>query len=72
MFAKSLDSFRRSLKRLKYFFLRIFKRNVYDYYNQEKRELQREILHLVEEVGERVVPNFDENRILKKENMESS
>lgn len=48
-------------------FLRIFKPRIYEQFNQKKKQIQGKIMDVVEEIGEKVVENFDENRILKKE-----
>ena len=58
LFVKSYDSFRRSWYRLKFLFLRLFKPNIYDDFNKNKREIQRQVLKIVEEKGAMVVENF--------------
>ena len=72
LFVKSYDSFKRSWYRLKFLFMRLFKPNIYDDFNRSKREIQKKILDVVEEMGDKVVENFEENRILKKEELHRS
>ena len=55
LFVKSYDSFRRSWYRLKFLFMRLFKPNIYDDFNKSKREIQRQVLKIVEEKGALVV-----------------
>ena len=52
--------------------MRLFKPNIYEDFNRSKREIQKKILDMVEEVGGQVVENFEENRILKKEELHRS
>ena len=59
LFVKSYDSFRRSWYRLKFLFLRLFKPNIYDEFNKNKREIQKLVLKIVEEKGALVVENFE-------------
>lgn len=47
LFVKSYDSFRRSWYRLKFLFMRLFKPNIYDDFNRNKREIQRQVLKIV-------------------------
>jgi len=72
LFVKSYDSFRRSWYRLKFLFMRLFKPNIYEDFNRNKREIQRQVLKIVEEKGHQVVENFNENRILKKDELHVS
>lgn len=58
LFVKSYDSFSKSWKKLKYFFMRIFKRDIYQRYNDEKKELSRRIHKMVDKYGEEVIENF--------------
>jgi hypothetical protein len=63
---KSYDSFGESWTKLKYMFWRLFNRNFYDKFNQQKKQLSKKILEMVEKHGNEVVGNLEENRILKK------
>ncbi len=66
VFVKSFDSLRRSWKKLTFMFWRMFKRDIYTEFNREKKELQKKIMEMVNQLGEEVVENFKENRVLKK------
>ena len=66
---KSYDSFGGSWTKLKYLFWRLFNRSFYDRFNQQKKQLSKKILGLVEKYGNEVVDNLEQNRILKKEHM---
>jgi hypothetical protein len=72
LFVKSYDSFKRSWKKLKFLFLRMFKRDIYKEFNRDKKDLQKIIIELVNKIGEEVVENFHENRVLKKEEVQLS
>jgi len=72
LFVKGYDSFRRSWYRLKFLFMRLYKPNIYEDFNRNKREIQRQVLKIVEEKGHQVVENFNENRILKKDELHVS
>jgi hypothetical protein len=67
LFVKSYDSLGRSWKKLKFMFLRIFKRSIYTEFAERKKELGSKIVHLVDEYGETVIEDFNANRIIKKE-----
>jgi hypothetical protein len=48
---KSYDSFGESWTKLKYMFWRLFNRNFYDKFNQQKKQLSKKILEMVEKHG---------------------
>ena len=72
LFVKSYDSFKRSWKKLKFNFLRLFKRDIYSEFNREKKDIQKKIIEMVNKLGEEVVENFKDNRVLKKEEVQLS
>jgi hypothetical protein len=72
LFVKSYDSFGRSWQKLKFMFMRLFNPKIYEEFNRNKKEIQRGILHAVEDMGSQVVENFSENRILKKDELHNS
>jgi len=59
LFVKSYDSFNRSWKKLKFNFLRLFKRDIYTEFNREKKDIQKKIIEMVNKLGEEVVENFN-------------
>lgn len=72
LFVKSYDSLKRSWKKLKFMFWRMFKPNIYTDFNREKKEIQKKIMKAVDTFGSEVVENFSENRVLKHEDMQAS
>lgn len=72
LFVKAYDSFKRSWKKLKFLFLRTFKKDIYVEFNRDKKELQKCIMEMIDQLGSKVVDNFEENRILKKEEINVS
>ena len=72
LFVKSYDSFKRSWKKLKFNFLRLFQRDIYSEFNREKKDLQKKIIEMVDKLGEEVVENFKDNRVLKREEVQLS
>ena len=50
-------------------FWRLFNRGFYDRFNQQKKQLSKKILELVEKHGEEVVGDLEQNRILKRGDM---
>jgi len=69
---KSYDSFTVSWQKVKYMFIRLFKKDRYEYYNRTKKELQEELLEVVEEVGDKVLDDFEKKRIIKKEELKKA
>jgi len=53
-------------------FIRLFKKDSYEYYNRTKKELQEELLEVVEEVGDKVLDDFEKKRIIKKEELKKA
>lgn len=47
----------------------MFNRGFYDRFNQQKKQLSKKILELVEKHGEEVVGDLERNRILKRDDM---
>jgi len=45
---KSYDSLGKSFIKLKYFFIRLFKRSLYQEYNKSKKDLSKQITKIVE------------------------
>lgn len=58
LFVKSYDSLKRSWKKLKFMFMRMFKSNIYTDFNREKKEIQKKIMKAVDNYGSEVVENF--------------
>ena len=67
MFVNCYDSFKRSLEKLKFNFFRLFKRSIYNDFSQQKRQLQREIHQVVNEMGVQVIDHFEDNRVIKQD-----
>ena len=59
---KSFDSLGRSFKKLKFLFVRIFKRSVYTEFDKTRKELSKDILGLVDKYGAEVIEDFNNNR----------
>lgn len=55
LFVKSYDSFKRSWKKVKFMFWRMFKRNIYTEFNREKKDIQKKIIETVNKLGQEVV-----------------
>lgn len=70
IFVQSYDSLGRSWTKLKYLFMRLFKRSVYTEFEEKKKQMSNKICQLVDEFGGEVVENFKENRIIKPEEIE--
>ena len=66
---KSFDSLGHSFKKLKFLFVRIFKRSVYTEFDKTRKKLSKDILGLVDKCGAEVIEAFDNNRIVKPEHM---
>lgn len=63
---RGLDSLGHAFKKLKYLFLKLFKRDSLDLYEKKVRELARHIRTAVDKYGKDVYNDFEEKRILKK------
>ena len=61
---KSFDSLGRSFKKLKFLFVRIFKRSVYTEFDKTRKDLSKDILGLVDKYGAEVIEDFNNNRWL--------
>lgn len=72
VFVKSFDSLNRSWRDLVVMFWRVFKRRIYTEFDREKKDLQRKIVEIVNNLGEDVVENFRENRVVKEEDLNLS
>ena len=57
---------------MKFQFFRLFKRSIYEDFNREKKDLQVQLLQAVDEMGSKVVQNFEENRVLKQKDIMKS
>lgn len=66
---RSVDSLGQTFKKLKYMFVRAFKRDLLDTYERNMRELARGLRSAVDKFGGTVFSDFDEIRIIKREDM---
>jgi hypothetical protein len=69
MMVRSVDSLKRTFKKLKYLFIKVFKRDLLDTYEKNTRELSQNIRSAVDKFGETVFPDFEDIRILKKDEL---
>jgi hypothetical protein len=57
-----------SWPKMRLLFWSIFKRGKCEKYTLETSEIQAEILKVVNEIGSKIIKNFEENRIIKEKN----
>ena len=65
VFVQSYDSLGRSWRKLKYLFMRLFKRNIYTEFEEKKRKFSRKIVDMVDQYGDEVIEDFRATRIIK-------
>lgn len=65
IFVQAWDSMDRSWRKIKYLFTRLFKRSVYSEFEAKKNEVSEKIVEMVDEYGDKVIPDFQSNRIIK-------
>jgi glycerol-3-phosphate O-acyltransferase/dihydroxyacetone phosphate acyltransferase len=58
LMVKSYDSFGRSFRKLTLLFLRLFRRSIYDEFNQKKKQMSNKITELVDKYGGEVFEDF--------------
>ena len=66
---KSYDSLGRSFVKLKFFFMRLFKRSLTREFNKTKKKLSKEIIKIVDEQGPEIY-GIEENRIIQANEIE--
>ena len=66
---RSVDSLGQTFKKLKYMFIKVFKRDLLDTYEKNMRELSRAIRSAVDKFGGSVFTDFDDIRIIKKDEL---
>lgn len=66
---RSVDSLGRTFKKLKYMFVKVFKRDLLDTYEKNMRNLSRAIRSAVDKFGGTVFEDFEEKRIIKKDEL---
>lgn len=60
------DRLTKNWKEVKYLHLRLFNNEIFRKFEKDKQDLQLEIHSIVNNLGDKVVPNFNENRVIEQ------